>query len=81
MAQLGGDEAFRQRVEENPAALVAWGIPNEALEPVLIAIGAPDDVCERAEAASRRTGERPSPPTRWSPYSERSPSPAGFGRV
>ena len=48
VARLAEDEEFRRQVEGSPAALTEWGIPTEALEPVLYAIGAPDEVVERA---------------------------------
>ena len=45
--QLFADEAFRTSVENDPTALTHWGIPEEALEPVLVALGAPDELVER----------------------------------
>lgn len=45
------DVAFREAVELNPTGeLVAWGLPEEAIAPVLVLVGAPDDVVDRATA-------------------------------
>jgi hypothetical protein len=45
------DEQFRQAVEADPTrALGEWGLPEDAVEPLLALVGAPDDVLERATA-------------------------------
>ncbi len=43
------DDEFRQAVEQDPMKeLSGWGVPEVALEPVLLMAGAPDEVVERA---------------------------------
>src|SRR5262245_47451536 len=45
------DDAFRKSVEEDPRkALDDWGIPEAAVESVLIVAGAPEEVLDRAIA-------------------------------
>ncbi|MGH3133486.1 MAG: hypothetical protein ACRDNY_07060 [Gaiellaceae bacterium] len=45
------DDEFRTRVEHDPTGeLIGWGLPEFAIEPVLLLAGAPDDVIERATA-------------------------------
>jgi hypothetical protein len=45
------DDAFRSAVEQDPTGeLGSFGIPEAAIEPVLVLAGAPDDVIERASA-------------------------------
>lgn len=45
------DDPFRSAVEEDPIAeLTSWGIPELAIEPVLVLAGAPEEVIERATA-------------------------------
>jgi hypothetical protein len=45
------DDAFRSAVEQDPIGeLGSFGIPEIAIEPVLVLAGAPDDVIERATA-------------------------------
>ena len=55
------DDEFRQSVEQDPRRVLDdWGIPEPAIESVLIVAGAPEEVLERASAdveahLSRRT--------------------------
>ena len=59
LAQIAGDDGFRSRVEEAPAAtLAAWGLPEDAVEPVLAILGAPDEVIERAAGEVELHGKR-----------------------
>jgi hypothetical protein len=45
------DDAFRREVEDDPLGRLGdWGLPELAIEPVLVLVGAPDDVVERATA-------------------------------
>ena len=45
------DEEFRQSVEQDPRAVLDdWGIPEAAVESVLIVAGAPEEVLDRAKA-------------------------------
>ncbi|HWQ24409.1 MAG TPA: hypothetical protein VNK94_09920, partial [Gaiellaceae bacterium] len=45
------DDAFRRAIEEDPSGRLGdFGIPEVALEPLLRAAGAPEDVLERATA-------------------------------
>lgn len=45
------DDAFREKVEQDPIAeLIGWGLPEIAIGPLLLVAGAPDDVIERATA-------------------------------
>ena len=48
--RIYADDDFRARVERDPAVLVGEGIPPAALEPVLLAAGAPQEVADRAPA-------------------------------
>ena len=49
--RIYADDAFRERVEQNPLAeLIGWGIPEVAVGPLLLVAGAPADVMERATA-------------------------------
>ena len=47
--EIFADDEFRSRVEDDLTALTDRGIPEDALEPVLFALGAPDDLVARAE--------------------------------
>jgi hypothetical protein len=60
LRQILGDDEFRQLVEEKPTATLSeWGLAEDAVEPVLAILGAPDDVVDRAgrdvELHGRRT--------------------------
>jgi hypothetical protein len=45
------DEEFRRAIEKDPTGeLGTWGIPEEAIAPVLVLAGAPEDVVDRATA-------------------------------
>jgi putative modified peptide len=45
------DDLFRRSIEEDPAtALSEWGLPEDAVEPLLALVGAPGEVLERATA-------------------------------
>jgi hypothetical protein len=45
------DDVFRRAIEEDPTrTLGEWGLPEDAVEPLLELVGAPDDVLERAAA-------------------------------
>ena len=49
--RIYADDAFRERVEQDPLAeLIGWGIPEVAVGPLLLVAGAPADVMERATA-------------------------------
>jgi hypothetical protein len=49
--RIYSDETFRRSVEEAPRAVLGdWGIPEAAVESVLIVAGAPEEVVERASA-------------------------------
>jgi hypothetical protein len=49
--RIYGDEGFRRSVEEAPRSVLGdWGIPEAAMESVLIVAGAPEEVVERASA-------------------------------
>jgi hypothetical protein len=59
LRQILGDDEFRQLVEENPTATLSeWGLPEPAIEPVLVLLGAPEDVLERASAEVEAHGKR-----------------------
>jgi hypothetical protein len=60
LRQILGDDEFRQLVEEKPTATLSeWGLAEDAVEPVLAILGAPQDVVDRAgrdvELHGRRT--------------------------
>jgi hypothetical protein len=62
IVQLEEDEEFRARVETDPTrTLVEWGLPEEAIGPVLEIIGAPDDVIRRASGDVDLHGRRAVP--------------------
>jgi hypothetical protein len=45
------DDEFRAKVEQDPLAeLTGWGLSEEAVQPLLLVAGAPDEVIERATA-------------------------------
>jgi hypothetical protein len=46
--RIAEDEGFRARIEDNPAAALGGELPEPALEAFLAAVGAPDDLVERA---------------------------------
>ena len=49
--RIYADDAFRERVEQDPLAeLIGWGIPELAVRPLLLVAGAPAEVLERAAA-------------------------------
>jgi len=49
--RIYADDAFRERVEQDPLAeLIGWGLPEVAVGPLLLVAGAPADVMERATA-------------------------------
>ena len=49
--RIYADDAFRERVEQDPLAeLIGWGIPELAVRPLLLVAGAPAEVLERATA-------------------------------
>lgn len=49
--RIYADEEFRHALEDDPRAnLVEWGLPEDAVEPLLLVAGAPDHVIERAAA-------------------------------
>ena len=48
--RIYADDEFRARVELDPTVLVEEGIPDAALEPVLLAAGAPRELADRAPA-------------------------------
>jgi hypothetical protein len=50
--RIDDDDAFRDLVERDPAVIVESGIPRDALEPVLCAIGASDELLDRAKDAA-----------------------------
>jgi hypothetical protein len=45
------DDEFRHKLEAEPREMLGdWGLPEEAVEPLLSALGAPDEVVDRAAA-------------------------------
>lgn len=45
------DDEFRQKVEQDPISeLIGWGLPEDAIGPVLLIAGAPAEVVDRATA-------------------------------
>jgi hypothetical protein len=55
------DERFRRDVETDPTGTLSeWGLPEDAVEPLLALVGAPDDVIERATAdVEAHLGKKP----------------------
>ena len=55
------DEQFRQAVEADPTrTLGEWGLPEDAVEPLLALVGAPDEVLELATAdVEAHLGKKP----------------------
>jgi hypothetical protein len=62
LRQILGDEEFRELVEQEPiATLTEWGLPEDAVEPVLAIMGAPEDVARRAAGDMELHGKRTPP--------------------
>ena len=55
------DAGFRNDVEADPlGTLGEWGLPEDAVEPLLLLVGAPDDVIDRATAdVEAHLGKKP----------------------
>jgi hypothetical protein len=55
------DAGFRQEIEADPTGTLGeWGLPEDAVEPLLVLVGAPDDVIDRATAdVEAHLGKKP----------------------
>ena len=55
------DDLFRRAIEDDPTrTLTEWGLPEDAVEPLLALVGAPDEVLEKATAdVEAHLGKKP----------------------
>jgi hypothetical protein len=55
------DDLFRRAIEDDPATTLSeWGLPEDAVEPLLALVGAPGEVLERATAdVEAHLGKKP----------------------
>jgi hypothetical protein len=55
------DDVFRRAIEDDPTrTLTEWGLPEDAVEPLLALVGAPDEVLEKATAdVEAHLGKKP----------------------
>jgi hypothetical protein len=55
------DDVFRRAIEDDPTrTLTEWGLPEDAVEPLLALVGAPDEVLDKATAdVEAHLGKKP----------------------